>query len=433
MTPQARLAAAISLLEAIEAEPSPADKVAGDFVRARRYAGAKDRRAILDRVYGVIRHREALDWRIARAGRTVSARNRIIAWLALGEKMPCEEIEASFTGAAYAAGELGPAERKLARALEGQPLDDPEQPPRVAVNCPEWVARLLARRFGARFLKEMFALNEEAPLDLRVNVLKGSRAEALAALKKAGIEAEATRISPWGLRLGARRPVSALSAYKRGLIEIQDEGSQIAALLAGARPGEFVVDYCAGGGGKSLALAAAMKNRGRIAALDVSPRIERAGPRLARAGASIVALYRLTPGDPWLAKFAGKADRVLVDAPCTGTGAWRRDPSARFRLTRAELDRLIRLQREILAQAVGLVRPGGRLIYVTCSLLAEEDEDQAAWFLEQRPDFAPYAVSEAWSEIFDCPSPARGPYLLLTPAQHGTDGFFVGIFEREKA
>lgn len=432
MTPQARVAAAIALLEAIAAEPRPADKVAGDFMRARRYIGAKDRRAILDRIYGVIRHREALDWWIARAGAAPSARTRILAWLGLGEKMTAEAIAASFTGATYAAGELAGQESGLVRRLAGQPLDHPEQPPRIAANCPEWIARLLARRFGARFLREMFALNEEAPLDLRVNALKGSRVDAVAALEKAGIAAEPTRTSPWGLRLSSRQPIAGLSCYKRGLVEIQDEGSQIAALLADARCGQTVVDFCAGGGGKALALAAAMKNKGEIAALDVSPRIMAAAPRIKRAGASIVALHRLAPRDPWLARYEGRADRVFVDAPCTGVGAWRRDPSARFRLTRAELERLIALQREILAQAAGLVKAGGRLIYVTCSLLAEEDEDQAAWFLDEHRGFAPIAVSEVWAEIFDGPSPAQGPYLLLTPALHGTDGFFVSIFEREK-
>ena len=431
MTPQARIAAAISLSEAIGNSQRPADETAGEFMRARRYAGAKDRRAILERIYAVVRRREALDWWIGRSGASPTPRTRVLAWLALGETMAAESIEGLFTTATYAAGELTAPEKELVRNLAGETLDHPEQPPRITANCPEWIARLLARRFGARFLDEMSALNGEAPFDLRVNTLKGTREDAVAALKKAGIAATATRYSPWGLRLPARRPLGGLSCYKRGLVEIQDEGSQIAALLADAKPGQVVIDYCAGGGGKALALAAAMDNKGTISALDVSARIAAAAPRIERAGASIVALHRLVPDDPQLAKFEGKADRVLVDAPCTGVGAWRRDPGARFRLTRAELERLIALQREILAQSSRLVKPGGRLIYVTCSLLAEEDEDQAEWFLDGNPAFVSLAVSEIWAELLETPSPAQGPYLLLTPALHGTDGFFIAVFERK--
>ena len=431
MTPQARIAAAIALLGAIENSQSPADMVAGDFMRARRYAGAKDRRAILERTYAVIRHREVLDWWIARADALPSPRTRVLSWLALGETVNAAAIEGFFTGATYAAGELTAPEKDLIHKLAGETLDHPEQSPRIAANCPEWIARLLARRFGVRFLDEMHALNDEAPFDLRVNTLKGTREDAVAALKKAGIAATPMRYSPWGLRLAARQPIAGLACYKRGLIEIQDEGSQIAALLADAKPGQTVIDFCAGGGGKALALAAAMGNKGMIAALDVSPRIGAAAPRIKRAGASVIALHRLLPDDPWLARFEAKAHRVLVDAPCTGVGAWRRDPGARFRLTRAEFERLIVLQREILAQAARLVKSGGRLIYVTCSLLAEEDEDQAAWFLDGNPGFVPLAVSEIWAELLETPSPAQGPYLLLTPAMHGTDGFFIGVFERK--
>lgn len=431
MTPQARIATAISLLEAIGNSHSPADQTADEFMRARRYAGAKDRRAILERTYAVVRHQEALDWWLTRAGASPTPRTRILAWLALGGAMTAETIEGLFTAAAYAAGELTAPEKALIRKLAGETLDHAEQSPRVAANCPEWIARLLARRFGARFLDEMHALNGEAPFDLRVNTLKGTRDDAVAALKKDGIAATPTRYSPWGLRLPARRPVRGLSCYKRGLVEIQDEGSQIAALLVDAKPGQTVIDFCAGGGGKALAVAATMENKGAVAALDVSPRIAAAAPRAERAGASIVALHRLVPDDSWLAKFEGQADRVLVDAPCTGVGAWRRDPGARFRLTRAELERLIALQREILPQAARLVKSGGRLIYVTCSLLAEEDEDQAEWFLDGNPAFVPLAISEIWAELLETPSPAQGPYLLLTPALHGTDGFFIAVFEKK--
>lgn len=427
MTPAARTQAAIELLELIDAGGAPADRTAAAYMRGRRYIGAKDRRAVLDLVYGVIRNRETVDWQLAKWGAAPGPRLRVLAFLSL-EGNGGAQTPALFTGARHAPPPLSAEERELADALAGEPLYPDNQPPRIGANCPEWAARLLARRFGLDFAAEMAALNAEAPLDLRVNSLKTTRAKARAALARAGIAGEATKLSPWGIRLAARRPVTGLAAFKKGLVEIQDEGSQIVALLTDARPGQFVVDFCAGGGGKSLALAAAMKNKGRIAGLDVAARLDQAAPRIARAGAKIITLHRLAEDDPWLGENEGRADRVLVDAPCTGLGAWRRDPMARFRLTPDELGRLIALQREILGRAARLVRPGGRLIYATCSLLPEENEDQAAWFAETRPDFGPLAVAEVWDEPVPCP--AEGPYLLLTPARHGTDGFFVAVYER---
>lgn len=429
MTPQARVAAAISLLESVEASEYPADRVAAKYLRGRRYIGAKDRRAILNHVYGAIRRREALDWWIARAGNiAISPRTRAIASLALAGDA-AQDISGLFSGGTYGPAPLAPEERELVAALSGMPLHPDDQPLRVKANCPEWIAPFLERRFRDRFLEEMEALNEEAPLDLRVNTLMTSRADALGALREQRIEARPTPFSPWGIRLASRQPIAGLDLYREGLVEIQDEGSQIVSLLTDAQPGQTAVDFCSGGGGKSLALAAAMKNRGEIAALDVSPRLSRAAPRLKRAGARIVTPHRLTPGDPWLAGHAGQADRVLVDAPCTGVGAWRRDPMARFRLTRAELERLTALQRRILADAAGLVKPGGRIIYATCSPLCEENEDQAAWFAANRSGFKIVPIADIWTQTLGGACPADGPYLLLTPKRHGTDGFFVAAFE----
>jgi 16S rRNA (cytosine967-C5)-methyltransferase len=431
MTPGARLETAIVLLESIDATEAPADQAASGFLRRRRYIGAKDRRAILETVYGVIRNRMALDWWIARAGMAApGARLRVLALLSLAGGEKGEDIAAKFSGARHAPAALTAQEREMIEKTGGLPLRHPDQPPRVAANCPDWIAPLMARRFGLGFLDEMAALNAEAPLDLRVNFLKGTREKAQAALAKAGIVAEPTRFSPWGLRLPSRRPVTGLAAYKSGLVEIQDEGSQLVAVLADAKPGQFVVDFCAGGGGKALAMAAAMRNRGEIAALDVSKRLDRAAPRIARAGAKIIRRCRIAASDPWLVEHTGTADRVLVDAPCSGTGAWRRDPMARFRFERAELARLVELQRKILSEAAALVRPGGRLIYATCSLIAEENEDQAAWFAERHGNFAPVAVAEIWDQTAPCP--AEGPYLTLTPLRHGTDGFFAAVFERRQ-
>ena len=227
-------------------------------------------------------------------------------------------------------------------------------------------------------------------------------------------------------------PLSGLTAFKDGLFEVQDEGSQIAALLAGARPGMRVVDFCAGAGGKTLALAAGMANRGKLVACDVSARrLERAARRLRRAGVSNVERRALTSErDKWVKRHAGGFDRVFVDAPCLGTGTWRRNPDAKWRSCPEDLAELVERQQQILRSAARLVRPGGRLVYATCSLLREEDEAQAEAFLAATPDFTLLPAARAWNETIGGASPGGEDYLLLTPARHGTDGFFVALFER---
>ena len=249
-----------------------------------------------------------------------------------------------------------------------------------------------------------------------------------------GVATEPTPLSPVGLRLRKRVPLSGLAAFKDGLFDVQDEGSQIAALMAGARPGMRVVDFCAGAGGKTLALAAGMANRGKLVACDVSARrLERAALRLRRAGVGNVERRVLTSeNDKWVKRHAGGFDRVLVDAPCLGTGTWRRNPDAKWRSRPEDLAELVERQQAILRSAARLVRSGGRLVYVTCSLLREEDEAQADAFLAAMPDFALVPAARAWKETIGGASPAGENYLFLTPARHGTDGFFVAVFERKR-
>jgi 16S rRNA (cytosine967-C5)-methyltransferase len=282
-------------------------------------------------------------------------------------------------------------------------------------------------------------LNLPAPLDLRVNRLKTDRESAQRALAAEQVIAEPTPWSPLGLRLKHRAPLAGTAAFKEGLIEVQDEGSQLAALLADARPGMRIVDFCAGAGGKTLALAAQMQNRGKLVACDVAGwRLERAGRRLRRAGISNVERRALAnERDPWVKRHAanskgGGFDRVLVDAPCLGIGSWRRNPDGKWRATPKDLAELALRQRDILLSAARLVRPGGRLVYVTCSLLREENEAQAEGFLATSPDFALYPAARAWAETLGGRSPGGDDYLRLTPARHGTDGFFVAIFERRR-
>jgi 16S rRNA (cytosine967-C5)-methyltransferase len=437
VTPAARIAAAIELLAAVEAEPRrPADAIANDFFRARRFIGASDRRAVAERAWGTIRQRLRLDWWLARAGAPAATPRLLIgAHLLLAEGWDLDGLgRGAFPGGRFAAAPLTPEERRVLARLAGRALRHPEMPEHVALNIPEWLLPHLRARFGDDLPAEAAVMERPAPLDLRVNLLRATRDEAAAALAAEGVEARPTPWSPWGLRVAGRRPVTGTRAFREGLVEIQDEGSQIVALLADARPGLRVCDYCAGAGGKTLAMAAAMGNKGRIVACDVSaPRLEGAVRRLRRAGVDNAERHLLVPGDRWAKRRAGQFDRVLVDAPCTGTGTWRRNPDARLRTLPGDLAELTARQREILAAAAELVRPGGRLIYATCSVLPEEDEGQMQAFTAARDDFAPIPPRDLWPRLAGEAAPFPGgeaPWLLLTPHRHGTDGFFVAVLER---
>jgi len=441
VTPAARLAAAIELLEALEAQPRrPADAIANDFFRARRYIGGGDRRAISDRAWGVVRQRLRLDWWLAWAKCRPTGRMLAAAELLLVEGQDVDAVLRAFPGGQYAAEPLNVLEERLLRTLAHHRataagvvgLIHPEMPEGVALNLPDWVLPGFRARFGDRLAAEAAAMEQPAPLDLRANLLRTTREAAAVALAAEGFETEPTRWSPWGLRLPSRRPVTGTAAFEQGLIEVQDEGSQLIALLTDARPGLRVLDLCAGAGGKTLALAAAMRNKGRITACDVNaPRLEGAVRRLRRAGVDNAERHLLEPGDRWAKRRAGQFDRVLVDAPCTGTGTWRRNPDARLRTGSADLAELRVKQGEILDMAAELVRSAGRLVYATCSVLPEEDEDQVSAFLGRHPEFAPLPLAEAWSAA-EAPGdpPAEGPYLLTSPARHGTDGFFAAVLQR---
>jgi 16S rRNA (cytosine967-C5)-methyltransferase len=439
MTPGAQVAAAIEILSVIEDSARPADDAAADYFRRRRYIGAKDRAQIASHVYAVLRHRAALDWWIGRASRGAvpeAARERVLASLALIDLWPPERIARCCDGERFRPAPLSPAEARLVTSLAGHTLHHPDMPRAVGNDVPEWLLPALERALGAGLEGEIAALNAAAPVDLRVNPLKCDRETARRRLADEGITAEPTLLSPLGLRLKARAPLAALAAFKEGLVEVQDEGSQLAALLADARPGMRVVDFCAGAGGKTLALAAQMRNRGKIVALDVSTRrLERAGTRLRRAGVNNVERRALAgERDKWIKRHKESFDRVFVDAPCLGTGTWRRNPDAKWRARPEDLAELTVRQQDILASAARLVRPGGRLVYATCSLLCEEDEDRAEAFLAGASDFALVPAAEVWQETIGGNPPAGGgPYLRLSPARHGTDGFFVAIFARREA
>ncbi|HEX6442266.1 MAG TPA: RsmB/NOP family class I SAM-dependent RNA methyltransferase [Stellaceae bacterium] len=436
MTPGARIAAAIDIFSALEGGDRPADDIAADYFRRRRYIGAKDRAQISAHVYAVLRHRAEIDWWIARAGQgemAPSPRTRTFAALLLTEHWRPEDITASCDGDRFRPSPLTPAEQRLARGLAGRTLIHPEMPRATAAGIPDWLEPHLARVYGRRLEDEMAALTQPAPLDLRVNAVKTDRDTARRLLVAEGIQAEPTPWSPLGLRIQHRVPLAATAAFKDGLVEVQDEGSQLAALLADARPGMRLVDFCAGAGGKTLALAAQMQNKGKLVACDTAAwRLERAGQRLRRAGISNVERRPLSSErDQWVKRHTRSFDRVFVDAPCLGIGSWRRNPDAKWRMQPDDLAELAVRQRDILMSAARLVKPGGHLVYATCSLLREENEDRAEAFLAASTDFALYPAARAWEAAIGGRCPAGEEYLRLTPARHGTDGFFLAIFERD--
>jgi 16S rRNA (cytosine967-C5)-methyltransferase len=386
MTPSARVQAAIEVLdlviEAARANGAPADRLITEWFRPRRFAGSSDRRAVRELAYRAMR----ACGEVPESGRS--------AMLLLAKDDPA--LAALFDGSHH-----GPA----------PVLDD--EPVAHGGIAPRWLEdRLAASGISA---DEATALLERAPLDLRVNTLKAGR-------DSISLPVEAVQTAaPQGLRLLAPATVEQWTAWNDGLVEVQDTGSQIACMAVGAMPGQTVIDLCAGAGGKTLALAAAMENRGTLLASDSDrTRLSRLLPRADRAGVTIIETLLLNPGreSEGLSGWQGRADAVLVDAPCSGTGTWRRNPEARWRLTDKELARLTALQARLLDVAAELVKPGGRLVFVTCSLLDEEGRGQADGLLARHPGWR--------ADILQLPAGRpHGAGIRLTPAHDGTDGFFI--------
>ncbi len=468
MTPAARLAAAASVLDSIAQGRQPAEAVLKAWGGANRYAGSKDRRAIADQVYKVLRTRGRLVW--AMGGRE-DGRALVIGALSLIDGLSLEEIEVLHSGDGYGPKPLSKQERSRI-SMTGD-----EVPGWIAAGLPEFVVEDFKNTFGERWSEEAAGLMvPRAPIDLRVNAAKATVAEVEAELREAGLNPSRTPWSAWGLRLASEPPpnVQALEAFKGGRFEIQDEGSQIVCALAGVAPGMTVVDYCAGGGGKTLGLAvqglapgasrveaASVPERiwtptgwvdapaakakpapiakadGRLIACDVvQKRLDNIKPRLARAGVE-AELIHLGPNGGGVEDIIGQADVVFVDAPCTGSGTWRRKPEDAWRLKPEDVDRMHSLQTAIMARAAKLVKPGGRLVYVTCSMLRVENEASMDAFEEDHPGFAPVAIADALSSagITDAGRAklaelSEGHRLRLSPATAGTDGFFAAVFER---
>ena len=439
MTPGARLSAAIEVLADIEDRRRPAGDALKDWGLAHRFAGSGDRAAIGGLVFDTLRRRSSAAYLMGAA----TPRALLFGALRLERGLSLDAIVRLADGGRHAPEPPDAAEAEaLAATSPARPLDG--APAHVRGDYPDWLDPYFATVFGEERAEEGAALSCRAPVDLRANTLKGDRDTALAAL--AHLHAEPTPWSPVGLRIALSAeakspPLHAEPAYMDGLVEIQDEGSQLAALLsganAGAKPGETVVDLCAGGGGKTLALAALMGNSGRIYATDTD--IRRLAPihaRIERAGARNVEV-RTPRGDAeLLGDIAGTADLVLIDAPCTGVGAWRRNPDAKWRVRPGALEQRIKAQDAVLERAAALVRPGGRIAYITCSLLDEENGGRVRAFVEGHRDFAVTPGDElvnalgAKADAFRAATRATPEGLLMTPRRTGTDGFFVAMMRR---
>lgn len=429
MRPGARIQAAAEVLEDIFSRHQPAATALQDWGKRHRFAGSGDRAAIGTLVYDVLRRRLSLG---AQMGSS-EPRALAIATASKALGLSLDDVAAVCDGNPHAPAPLSDDERR--RLAEALPSDIASH---VAADIPEWAMPAFERAFGDRALLEGQAMAERAPIDLRANTLKATREKVLAALAPLG--ASVTSLGPHGVRIPApqgpaKSPhVEAEASHGKGWFEVQDEGSQIAAALSGAGPRQQVLDLCAGAGGKTLALAAAMENSGQIYAFDkdkgqlrpIFERLQRAGVRNAQV---------LNGGDtPALKALGARFDVVLVDAPCSGSGTWRRKPDAKWRLRGEALAIRQEEQREVLELASGLVKPGGRLTYVTCSVLPQENVDQVAWFLNAFPEFSLVPFGDAWRASIggEPPRSADGSEqtLLLTPASHGTDGFFVATFKR---
>ncbi len=432
MRPGARLQAASEILDDILARHRPAATALADWGKGHRFAGSGDRAAIGTLVYDALRRKSSI------AARMGADTPRALA-LGAAERafaMTAEEVAAAADGSEHAIAPLSADEKA---ALAAPLLED--APAHVKGDIPDWLVASFERAFGARAAEEGAGLSQRAPVDLRVNTLKATREKVEKALARFG--AEPTPLSPVGVRIpapeGAGRspPVEAEAAHGKGWFEVQDEGSQVAALLAGATPRLQVLDLCAGAGGKTLALAAGMQNTGQIYAYDADKRqLRPIFERLKRAGVRNVQV--LEAGEVAALEALGpRFDLVLVDAPCTGSGTWRRKPNSKWRLKPANIPERQAEQARVLDLGAGMVKPGGRLVYVTCSVLPEENTDQVAAFLSRHADFAVLPYGEAWRERLGSEPPvsadASTETLQLTPASHGTDGFFIALLGRRQA
>lgn len=427
MKPQARIQATIDILEKLADSRIPMDGVVGDYMRVRRYIGSKDRANIAERIYEVVRAHARLGWWLEKLKIEDTPRNRIITYVALCEKADKKRFKDLFDGSKYAPEPLSEAEEAFVKELIGQDLEHKDMPSTVRVECPGLYGEKLQSYFADDFETEMNAMIPGATLDMRVNTFLCDIEKAKNYLEAAGVETDPTPYSPIGLRARGKAYLAKTKAFAKGWVEIQDEGSQLIAHVCGAEPGMQVLDYCAGAGGKTLALAATMQRKGRIVAMDLDERrLKKGKDRYKKAQVADIIETRALSEDrqrKWLKRQKEKFDIVLTDVPCTGTGTWRRNPDMRWRVYGPSLEELVEVQSEILNRASNAVKPGGKLVYATCSLLPDENENQVEAFLKNNEDFEVQPLEEK--------DGIGSPYMRLTPHRHKTDGFFAAVLVKK--
>jgi 16S rRNA (cytosine967-C5)-methyltransferase len=394
----------------------PADAAVSHYFRLHKELGHADRGFVAETVFAVLRRKRSLE---ARCGDKVTPRRLLLVALVCARGWNLRELEPV----------LKASEAEWLGTVKA--MKDGDLPPAVRCDLPDWLYERLAAQFGEAEVEPLAkALNQPAPLDLRVNALKADRDKVLERLKADGIAAAAGKLSSLAIRLQEKPALAKHPLFLDGSFEVQDEGSQLLGLLLAPKRGEMVVDFCAGAGGKTLMLGALMKNSGRLYAFDVSDkRLANLKPRLARSGLSNVHPVRIEhERDAKVKRLAGKIDRVLVDAPCSGLGTLRRNPDLKWRQSETSVAELTAKQAAILTAAATLVRPGGRLVYATCSLLDAENDAVVDAFLAAHPDFALVPADQALAKHgLDLP----GERLHLLPHRHGTDGFFAAVLERK--
>src|SRR3979409_808229 len=431
MTHAARLSAAIDLIDTSDAQRVPAAKALKEWGTAHRYAGSGDRAAISGLIWDVLRRRASSAWVMD----DDTPRARVLGMLMLERGMNVDAIAALCDGGRFAPEPLTERERA---ALASRSLK--EAPAHIAGDYPEWLDGYLAQVFGDDRVAEATAMASRAPLDLRINTLKAKREKILPSLAHLG--AVPTPWSPMGLRIelgaDARNPgIHSEEDFIKGAIEVQDEGSQLAALLSGAKPGEQVIDLCAGAGGKTLALAAMMQGKGRLIATDHDKRqLAPIYERLSRAGVHNADVRAPKGEADTLSDIRASADLVVIDAPCTGTGTWRRNPDAKWRMRPGALEVRLKDQVSVLDRAAALVKPGGRIAYITCSVLPPENGEQVRAFVSRHPDFAVVPPSQTATVLWDKAEEFAAAALespegwLMTPRRTRTDGFFVSVLKK---
>ena len=420
MHPKALLDACTELVRLTLRFEHPADAVVSRFFRDNRSFGPRERATLAETVYTVLRKKLLFD-HLSPSGSGPKERRMAI----LGFHGPRDFLKSALTEQ---------EKRWLDDCDSIRPHDLME---RHRHNLPEWLVQPLKDQLGPQFMALAESLGQPAPLDLRVNTMTDKRADVQHELKLAGIASQPTPLSPWGLRLDSKPPLTQLDAFARGAVEVQDEGSQLLALLLDAKRGEMVVDFCAGAGGKTLAIGACMRNTGRLYAFDTSAhRLDALKPRLARSKLSNVHPAAIAhERDDRIKRLAGKIDRVLVDAPCSGLGTLRRNPDLKWRQSPESVQEMTVKQAAILQSASRLLKPGGRLVYATCSLLPQENEQIAQAFTQANQEFSPLAAAEILSHLKVAGASELcsggedgGDYLRLWPHRHRTDGFYAAIW-----